>query len=58
MSLVESITFVTVFTIYNSSVSNENERSSNTVIGGSSYTKVQRSMAVLNVFIDFIEVVI
>ncbi|KAK4271044.1 hypothetical protein QN277_019795 [Acacia crassicarpa] len=56
VSLVEDIAFVTVFTIYNSSVRNVDDRSSNTVIGDSSYNKVQRSMAVLNVFINFIQV--
>ncbi|XP_054801770.1 uncharacterized protein LOC129305754 isoform X2 [Prosopis cineraria] len=57
VSLVEdNIAFVTVFTVYNSSASNVDDRSSNTVIGGSSYNKVQRSMAVLDVFINFIQV--
>ncbi|XP_028805054.1 uncharacterized protein LOC114759972 [Neltuma alba] len=56
VSRAEDIAFVTVFTIYNSSASNVDDRSSNTVIGDSSYNKVQRSMAVLNVFINFVQV--
>ncbi|XP_061339426.1 uncharacterized protein LOC133286096 [Gastrolobium bilobum] len=51
-----SITIVTVFTIYNSSLNNVDDKSSNTVVGNASYNKVDRSMAVLNVFINFIQV--
>ncbi|KAJ1408490.1 Nucleotide-diphospho-sugar transferase [Sesbania bispinosa] len=51
-----SITFVTVFTIYNSSLNNVEDKSSNTVVGNASYNKVERSMAVLNVFVNFIQV--
>ncbi|XP_012572815.1 uncharacterized protein [Cicer arietinum] len=51
-----SIAFVTVFTIYNSSVDKLDDKSSNTIVGNASYNKVDRSMAVLNVFINFIQV--
>ncbi|KAE9622073.1 putative nucleotide-diphospho-sugar transferase [Lupinus albus] len=54
--LDESVTFVTVFTIYNSSLDNVDDKSSKTVVGNASYNKVDRSMAVLNVFINFIQV--
>lgn len=53
-----SIAFVTVFTIYNSSVDKLDDKSSNTIVGNASYNKVDRSMAVLNVFINFIQVTI
>ncbi|CAL0302937.1 unnamed protein product [Lupinus luteus] len=56
LSLDESIAFVTVFTIYNSSLNNVNDKSSSTVVGNASYNKVDRSMAVLNAFINFIQV--
>ncbi|XP_027355098.1 uncharacterized protein LOC113865001 [Abrus precatorius] len=51
-----SITFVTVFTVYNSSLDDVDDKSSNTVVGNASYNKVGRSMALLNVFINFIQV--
>ncbi|KAK7300792.1 hypothetical protein RJT34_11643 [Clitoria ternatea] len=51
-----SITFVTVFAIYNSSLNVGDEKSSSTVFGDASYNKVGRSMALLNVFINFIQV--
>ncbi|KAK8464173.1 hypothetical protein PHAVU_011G138100 [Phaseolus vulgaris] len=50
-----SITFVTVFTIYNTSINDMDDRS-NTIVGNASYNKFGRSMAVLNVFINFIQV--
>ncbi|KAE9617820.1 putative nucleotide-diphospho-sugar transferase [Lupinus albus] len=56
LGLDESIAFVTVFTIYNSSLNNVNDKSSSIVVGNASYNKVDRSMAVLNVFINFIQV--
>lgn len=54
----ENIAFVTVFAIYNSSLNvNVDDRSSNLVtVGNASYTKVERSMAILNIFINFIQV--
>ncbi|KAI4354857.1 hypothetical protein L6164_003686 [Bauhinia variegata] len=56
-SLEGNVAFVTVFTVYNSSVSNVDDRSSNTVVVGKElYNKVERSMAALNVFINFIQV--
>ncbi|PNY10391.1 hypothetical protein L195_g006967, partial [Trifolium pratense] len=51
-----SITLVTVFTIYNSSLDRVDDKSSKTVVGSASYNKVDRSMAVLNTFINFIQV--
>ncbi|CAI0393732.1 unnamed protein product [Linum tenue] len=52
------VSFVTVFTIYNSSVGVHAEsRSSNLVtVGSASYTKTERSLAILNVYINFIQV--
>ncbi|KAK9266965.1 hypothetical protein L1049_012634 [Liquidambar formosana] len=53
----ENISFVTVFTIYNSSLDGHVDRSSNLVtVGNTSYNKVERSMAILNGFINFIQV--
>ncbi|XP_021772091.1 uncharacterized protein LOC110736230 isoform X1 [Chenopodium quinoa] len=53
----ENVAFVTVFTIYNSSEKNAETRSSDLVtIGNTSYTKLERSMAILDSFIDFIQV--
>ncbi|TYK17518.1 uncharacterized protein E5676_scaffold434G003860 [Cucumis melo var. makuwa] len=54
----DSIHFVTVFTIYNASQDSKViGRSTDVVkVGDASYSKVERSMAVLNVFIDFIQV--
>ncbi|TKY66722.1 hypothetical protein E2542_SST09608 [Spatholobus suberectus] len=51
-----SITFVTVFAIYNSSLNDVDDKSSNTIVGNASYNKLGRSMALLNVFINFIQV--
>ncbi|KAK7312969.1 hypothetical protein VNO77_37254 [Canavalia gladiata] len=51
-----SIAFVIVFTISNSSLNDVVDKSSNTVVGKTSYNKVGRSMAVLDVFINFIQV--
>lgn len=53
-----SITFVTVFTIYNSSLDRVDDKSSKTIVGNTSYNKMDRSMAVLNVFINFIQVTV
>ncbi|KAH8488461.1 hypothetical protein Peur_059847 [Populus x canadensis] len=51
----ESVSFVTVFTVYNTSLADS--RLSNLVtVGNASYTKMERSMAVLNVFVNFIQV--
>lgn len=55
--VAESIAFVTVFTVYNSSdISKTSGSSDVTTVGNSSYNKVERSIAVLNVFINFIQV--
>ncbi|GKU88401.1 hypothetical protein SLEP1_g2670 [Rubroshorea leprosula] len=53
LNVGHSIAFVTVFTIYNT----PNERLSNlvTVVGNASYSKSERSMAILNVFINLIQ---
>ncbi|KAJ4844942.1 hypothetical protein Tsubulata_019056 [Turnera subulata] len=51
----DRVSFVTVFTVYNASMADA--RSSNVVtVGNASYTKTERSMAILNVFINFIQV--
>lgn len=52
---VDNIDFVTVFTLYNSTPADH--QSSNLVtVGNASYTKVDRSMAILNIFVNFIQV--
>lgn len=53
----ESIALITVFTIYNSSLAlHADGRSSDLVtVGNASYSKMERSMAILNVFINFIQ---
>ncbi|KAL4340996.1 hypothetical protein GQ457_08G023160 [Hibiscus cannabinus] len=52
------VVFVTVFTIYNNTPDTPmNSRLSNLVtVGNASYSKPERSMAILNVFINFIKV--
>ncbi|XP_062154372.1 uncharacterized protein LOC133862558 isoform X1 [Alnus glutinosa] len=53
----ENIAFVTVFAIYNSSLNiHVDDKSDLVIVGNTSYSKVERSMAILNVFIDFIQV--
>lgn len=54
----ENVAFVTVFTIFNSPLNvRVDDRSSDLVtVGNASYSKAQRSMAILNVFINFIQV--
>ncbi|XP_047322222.1 uncharacterized protein LOC124926100 [Impatiens glandulifera] len=53
----ESVAFVTVFTTYNSTDKLTNAQSDDLVtVGTISYTKVERSLAILNVFINFIQV--
>ncbi|CAM8941738.1 unnamed protein product [Rhodiola kirilowii] len=49
----ESVTFVTVFSIYNSSM--DAQASKSVIVGNASYNKVERSMAVLNIYINFIQ---
>ena len=53
----ENIAFVIVFTFYNSSLYvNVDDRSSNLVtVGNVANSKVERSMAILNIFINFIQ---
>jgi hypothetical protein len=54
----ENIAFVTVFAIYNSSPNiHVDGKSDLVIVGNTSYSKVERSMAILNVFIDFIQVI-
>ncbi|KAL6226006.1 hypothetical protein ACLB2K_004854 [Fragaria x ananassa] len=53
-SLVDNIHFVTVFTLYNAT--HPDDRLSNLVtVGNTSYSKLQRSMAILNIFVNFIQ---
>ncbi|CAK7347901.1 unnamed protein product [Dovyalis caffra] len=52
----ESVAFVTVFTVYNTSLAADSRLSNLFTVGNASYTKTERSMAVLNVFINFIQV--
>lgn len=48
-----SVSFVTVFTVYNSS---ESTISDKVTVGNTSYNKVERSIAILHTYIDFIQV--
>lgn len=53
----DSIAFVTVFAIYNSSIKTlVDDKSDLVFVGNTSYKKVERSMAILNAFFDFIQV--
>ena len=53
----EHISFVTVFTTYNSvSAGDGNVPSDSVTVGNHSYSKIERSMAILNTFISFIKV--
>lgn len=53
----ERVSFVTVFTTYNSDPDKASKMSSGLVtVGNHSYSKVERSIAVLNTFISFIQV--
>lgn len=54
----DQISFVTVFTTYNSSVDVQVDRKviDLVTVGNKSYNKVERSLAILKVFIDFIQV--
>ncbi|KAL6981787.1 hypothetical protein U1Q18_023407 [Sarracenia purpurea var. burkii] len=55
----KNIAFVTVFTTYNSSIDRSvNGKSSDFVtVGNISYNKLERSMAILDVFINFIQII-
>lgn len=57
-SIGDNISFVTVFTIYNASlhVRGDSRASNMVTVGNASYSKTERSMAILNVFINFIQV--
>lgn len=48
------VAFVTVFAIYNSTV--QSKPDDLVTVGNISYGKVEKSMAILNVFINFIQV--
>ncbi|CAD6343228.1 unnamed protein product [Miscanthus lutarioriparius] len=53
----EHISFVTVFTTYNSVSAGDGKIPSDSVtVGNHSYSKIERSMAILNTFISFIRV--
>lgn len=52
----EHVSFVTVFTTYNPDPAGAGKMSSDVVtVGKHSYSKVERSMAILNTFISFIQ---
>lgn len=48
------VTLVTVFTIYNSTA--DSRTTELVTVGNMSYNKVERSMAILNVFLEFVQV--
>jgi len=50
----DAVSFVTVFTVYNSTLTSES--SSLVTVGDISYSKQERSLAILNTFLDFIQV--
>ena len=53
----EHVSFVTVFTTYNSvSAGDGNVSPDSVTVGNSSYSKIERSMTILNTFISFIKV--
>lgn len=52
------VSFVTIFMVYNSSVDDVKSRDAATIVGRVPYNKVERSMAVLNTFINFIQVLL
>ncbi|EOA27266.1 hypothetical protein CARUB_v10023386mg [Capsella rubella] len=50
------VSFVTVFTIYNTSIDSVKSSNMVSVVGNVTYSKPERSMAVLNAFANFIQV--
>ncbi|XP_020250795.1 uncharacterized protein LOC109828167 isoform X2 [Asparagus officinalis] len=50
----DAVSFVTVFTVYNGSV--RSEPTSLVTVGNVSYSKEERSLAILHTFVDFIQV--
>lgn len=54
ISVGDAVSFVTVFTVYNGS--QRSELSCLVTVGNVSYSKEERSLAILNTFIDFIQV--
>lgn len=62
VQMKDTISFVTVYTVYSNSNGSDSSRMDNKLsdlvtIGNKSYNKVERSMAILNAFIDFIQVI-
>ncbi|WCJ22875.1 hypothetical protein M5689_004940 [Euphorbia peplus] len=57
-SVRDSVTFVSVFTIYNTSLDSRtgSVSSSSVKVGNVLYSKTEKSLAILNVFINFIQV--
>lgn len=53
---IDQVALVTVFTMYNSTV--ESRPVDLVTVGNTSYNKVERSMAILNAFINFIQVLL
>ncbi|XP_020583687.1 uncharacterized protein LOC110026849 [Phalaenopsis equestris] len=61
LDISERVSFVSMFTVYNSSrrlkmESVDNNMDGKVIIGNTSYTKPERSIAILNTFINFIQV--
>ena len=55
--LRDAVSFVTVFTVYNNT-SLDARASDLVTVGNASYSKTERSIAVLNVFVNFIQVLL
>ncbi|KAF5731658.1 hypothetical protein HS088_TW18G00342 [Tripterygium wilfordii] len=57
-NVADGVTFITVFAVYNTSTDvRANDRPSDLVsVGNASYSKIERSLAILDVFINFIQV--
>ncbi|XP_050374694.1 uncharacterized protein LOC126792276 [Argentina anserina] len=54
-SLADNVHFVTVFTLYNATPADDDRSSNLVTVGNASYTKLDRSMAILNIFVNFIQ---
>lgn len=52
----DHVALVTVFTTYNSTADSDSRRNDLVSVGNVSYNKVERSMAILNVFLNFVQV--
>uniref|UniRef100_A0A1D1YJA6 Dihydroflavonol-4-reductase n=1 Tax=Anthurium amnicola TaxID=1678845 RepID=A0A1D1YJA6_9ARAE len=55
-SVMDNIAFITVFTIYNTSRTTHYTSSDKVTVGNASYNKVEKFMAILHTYIDFIQV--